>query len=717
MISTATVRIQANELPPTLRNNPELGRWVEFHPSGIVIVRPGKVEIGQGIVSAIAQIAAEELDVNYERIRTIAVDTQVSPNEGSTSGSRSIQEGGEAMRQACAEIRYAFLKAASLKFGVDIGCCTVIDGTFSASGRSNTWSYWQLAPEVVLGLAQGMTPPKPIKDRTQVGRSLARLDIEAKVAGAAFIQDMVLPGMLHGRIIRPSSFRARLLHFDDTKARDIPGVRAVVRRGSFIGVLAVREELAIKAMQAISSTCVWDETATLPDMNALPDFLTSQPAEHETLCNYDDSIKSQGADLAMRLQSTFTRPYLAHASIGPSCALARWQGEQLEVWSHSQSIFALRDAIAQALDIATELVTVRHAEGAGCYGHNGADDVALDAALLSKAALGAPVRVQWMREDEFAWEPLGPAMMVKLEGAVSSTGFVQEWKEEIWGNRHISRPGRHPTPGLLAVWHFDEGFEPPPAADMPLVMGGGSQRNAVPYYDFPNKLVLNHAIVPMPVRTSALRALGAYINVFAIESFMDELAFAAKIDPVEFRLRHLNDDRAQAVIKAAVAKSGWTPGRNGNGSKGIGIGFARYKNIGNYAAVVAEVDIGKTVRVVRVVAAIDCGCVVNPDGVLNQIEGGIVQATSWVLKEQMRFDRTRITSCNWEDYPILTFSEVPAVEVVLLNRPEDESLGVGEGVTGPTAAAIANAVFNAMGVRVRDLPLTPERVMSAMDQS
>jgi nicotinate dehydrogenase subunit B len=716
MISTATLHTQMKEFPPTLRNNPELARWVEFHSSGTVIVRPGKVEIGQGIVSAIAQIAAEELDVNYERIRTTAVDTQISPNEGSTSGSRSIQEGGEAMRQACAEIRHAFMTAASLKFGVDIECCTVIDGTFHATGRSETWSYWQLAPEVVVGLAKGMPHPKPIKDRTQVGRSLQRLDIEAKVTGAAFIQDMVLPGMLHGRIVRPPSFRARLLEFDDTKAKDIPGVGTVVRRGSFIGVLAVREELAIKAMQVISSTCVWEESATLPDMNALPDFLTSQPAEHETLCNKADSINSQRADLTMRLRSTFTRPYLAHASIGPSCALARWQGEQLEVWSHSQSIFALRDAIAQALNIAAELVTVRHAEGAGCYGHNGADDVALDAALLSKAALGAPVRVQWMREDEFAWEPLGPAMMVKIEGTVSPQGFIDEWKEEIWGNRHISRPGRHPTPGLLAVWHFDEGFEPPPAADMPLVMGGGSQRNAVPYYDFPNKLVVNHAIVPMPVRTSALRALGAHINVFAIESFMDELAFAAKIDPVEFRLRHLIDDRAHAVIKAAVAKSGWRPGRKGDGSKGTGIGFARYKNIGNYAAVVAEVDIGQTVRVVRVVAAIDCGCVVNPDGVLNQIEGGIVQATSWVLKEQMCFDRTRITSRNWEDYPILTFSEVPTVEVVLLNRPEDESLGVGEGVTGPTAAAIANAVFNAMGVRVRDLPLTPGRVMSAMDQ-
>jgi CO/xanthine dehydrogenase Mo-binding subunit len=396
--------------------------------------------------------------------------------------------------------------------------------------------------------------------------------------------------------------------------------------------------------------------------------------------------------------------------------VAWWHDGKLEVWSHSQSIYALRDAIAKVLELAPDSVIARHAEGSGCYGHNGADDVAFDAALLARAMEGHPVRVQWMREDEFAWEPFGPAMVVKIEGSLDASGYVAQWKEEIWGNRHISRPGRHPAPGLLAAWHFGKGFEPPPAVDMPISMGGGSQRNAVPYYDFPDQSVINHALKTMPVRTSALRALGAYLNVFAIESFMDEMAVATGADPVEFRLRHLNDERARAVILAAAAKAEWKTDSKGDGTRGVGVAFARYKNIGNYVAVVAEVSIARSVRVVRVVAAVDCGCIVNPDGVLNQAEGGIVQATSWTLKEQVRFDRTRITSRTWEDYPILTFSEVPKIEIVLIDRPEQESLGVGEGMTGPTAAAIANAVYNAMGVRVRDLPMTYERVVAAMNE-
>ena len=700
-----------NPLPPTLQSNPQLHRWIQFNPEGTVTVRSGKVEIGQGIVSAIAQIAAEELDVSYARIRTLPVDTSVSPNEGSTSGSRSIQEGGEGMRQACAEIRHAFLRLAAGKFQVDVDSLRIMDGVIHAPASNQTLSYWQLAAEVQLLPAQGDVRPKPVENYTLVGQSLQRLDIAKKVTGAAFIQDIDLPGMLHGRIVRPPSFKARLVALDDTSVKGMPGVRVVVRKGSFLGVIAEREEQAIKAMKALAGQCQWQEDADLPDVDALPDFLMAQPAEHELLCDDSSAQQVGGTHLA----ATFTRPYLAHASIGPSCALAWWHDGQLEVWSHSQSIYALRDEIAKILQLSPDQVTARHAEGAGCYGHNGADDAAFDAVLLAEAVKGEPVRVQWMREDEFAWEPLGPAMVVKLEGVVSADGFISEWKEEIWGNRHISRPGRRPEPGLLAAWHFDQGFEPPAATDMPLAMGGGSQRNAVPYYDFPTKNVRNHAITPMPVRTSALRALGAYVNVFAIESFMDELAAAAQIDPVEFRLRHLHDERAHAVIHAAVAKAGWKPGRQGDGTTGIGIGFARYKNIGNYAAVIAEVAIAETVRVVRVVVAVDCGRMINPDGVLNQVEGGIVQATSWVLKEQMRFDRTRITSRTWEDYPILKFSEVPKIEVELINRPEHESLGVGEGVTGPTAAAIANAVYNAMGVRVRDLPLTPERIVSAMD--
>ena len=701
-------------LPPTLKANPQLDRWVDFSIPGQVTLRPGKVEIGQGIVSAIAQIAAEELDVNYARVRALPVDTRISPNEGSTSGSRSIQEGGESMRQACAQVRSLFLHAAAAQLGVAAESLQVQDGRFQTADAKDGLTYWQLAPSVDLHQhATGLFRPKSFTSFGTVGKSLPRLDILSKVTGGAFIQDMELPGMLHGRIIRPPSFKAWLLNADLAPIRVMPGVCAVVQQGSFLGVIATREEQAIQAMEALAKACTWQESESLPAPQDISDFLMSQKTEDELLSDVSEPLRHQPSH---SLQATFTRPYLAHASIGPSCALALATSEHLEVWSHSQSIYALRNEIAKLLHRAPETVIVRHAEGSGCYGHNGADDVAFDAALLALALPGKAVRVQWMREDEFAWEPLGPAMAVKLSGKVTVDGYVAEWHEEIWGNRHIGRPGRFVGPGLLAAWHFSPGIEPPLPADMPLAMGGGSQRNAVPYYDFPVKRVVNHAVQSMPIRVSALRALGAFINVFAIEVFMDEMATAANIDPIDFRLRHLNDARAKAVIQTVARIANWKPHAPGDGSHGRGFAFARYKNIGNYAAVIADVVIEKNVAVAKVYAAIDCGCIVNPDGVLNQIQGGIVQAMSWALKEQVTHDTTRITSRDWESYPILTFSEVPELVIELINHPDQESLGVGEGVTGPIAPAIANAIFNAMGIRVRDLPLTPERIVAAMHE-
>jgi CO/xanthine dehydrogenase Mo-binding subunit len=559
----------------------------------------------------------------------------------------------------------------------------------------------------------GQARPKPAGELAQVGRPLPRLDIPVKATGGGFIHDIELPQMLHGRVLRPPSYRATLQSFDEAAARALPGVVAVVRTVNFLGVVTVREEQAVKAAQAMAKLALWRETADLPDAAQLPAYLQAQPVEDEVLCD-----KNAPAAAAERtLASTFTRPYLAHASIGPSCALAWWHHDRLEVWSHSQAIFPLRAELAKILKIDAAAITVRHAEGAGCYGHNGADDVALDAAYLARAVNGRPVRLQWMREDEFAWEPFGPAMAVQLEGELDAEGRIINWRQQIWGNRHLTRPGRHPNPGLLGAWHADPSLAPPPAIDMPTAMGGGGQRNAVPYYDFANAYVVNHAVLPTPLRVSTLRGLGAHLNVYAIESFMDELAAAGGIDPVAFRLRHLQDTRARAVIEAAADKAHWQAAAKGDSARGTGIAFARYKNIGNYVAVIARVRIDEAVRVEQVVAAVDCGRIVNPDGVINQAEGGIVQAVSWTLKEQVRFDRTRITSRNWEDYPILTFGEVPRIETVLLDRPDTAWLGVGEGMVGPTAAAIGNAIFNAMGVRVRDLPLTRERIIAAMGVS
>lgn len=701
------------DLPQYLLANPRLSQRVQFNQDRTVTIRPGKVEIGQGIISAIAQIAAEELDLAYDRILVLPVDTTLSPNEASTSGSRSIQEGGESMRYACAEIRYLFLEAAAAKLNLPIGALRVIDGLIYSEIGSTEMSYWDLLPSVNLDVdANGRAAPKIASAYALIGSSLPRKDILNKITGAAFLHDITLPGMLHGRIVRPPSFYAKLISFDAAPILAMPGVKRVIRDGSFIGVIAAREEQAIQAMLVIQRHCQWSESALLPDMNNLEQFLYAQKSEDEILKDVGSLENAVGTQIS----ATFTRPYLAHASIGPSCALAWWHDGQLEVWSHSQSIYALRDELAKILQLAPEKIIVRHAEGAGCYGHNGADDVALDAALLALDCEGSPVRVQWMREDEFAWEPFGPAMAVKLSGAVDASGNITQWHEEIWGNRHIGRAGRQPKPGMLAAWHMGEGMEAPLPVDMPIAMGGGSQRNAVPYYELPNCQVLNHAIQAMPLRTSALRALGAYINVFAIESFMDELALLAKVDPIEFRLRHLRDERAIAVLQAVKAKAQWRTGYQGDGTHGYGVAFARYKNVGNYAAVIAEVFIKETIQVKKVFVAIDCGLAINPDGVLNQIEGGVIQATSWTLKEQLQFDRTRITSLNWEEYPILTFSEVPQVEIELINRLDEPALGVGEGVTGPVAAAIANAVANAMGVRVCRLPMTQENVVAAMGE-
>ncbi len=701
-------------LPASLATNRRLDRWVKFLPGGTVAVRSGKVELGQGIASALAQIAADELDVAYSRIRMIPADTSESPDEGITAGSMSVEQSGSALRQACAEVRYELLEAAADLLDVHPLDLDVEDGTVKAP-TGKTLSYWQLADKANLArAADGRARPKSIDALRLVGRPLPRLDIAAKISGAAFVHDLELPGMLHGRVVRPPSYRARLLSLDAEPVRAMPGVAALVREGRFLGVVTEREEQAIDAMQALAKRAAWEEQADLPDVEALPQFLRSVRAQTETLC-------ATGARPAHApvFSACYSRPYLFHGSIGPACAVAWWRNDCVEVWSHSQSIRPLRRDLAIALGVDEGSILVHHAEGAGCYGHNGADDVALDAVLLARAVPGRPVRVQWMREDEFGWEPLGPAMAVRIESWLNSDGRLAAWRCELWSNRHIMRPGRDVNPNLLAAWHLDRGFRPPEPIDVPFENGGTSHRNIVPKYDIPTLEIVHHVLQDIPLRTSTLRSIGCYLNHFAIESFIDELALLTRADPVEFRLRHLSDPRERAVIEAAAKKAGWGIRRSAahrNVARGMGIGFGRYKNTAAIAAVIAEVEVAEKVHVLRFVAAVDCGRVINPDGVANQIEGGVVQAASWTLKEQVRFDRTRITSRTWEEYPILSFAEAPPVEVVLLDRPEEPSFGVGEVVAGQTAAAIANAVHDAIGIRARDLPLTPERLMALINR-
>ena len=696
--------------PGSLEKNPRLSQWLRFERDGTVSVFSGKVEIGQGILTALAQVAAEELGVAPERIRMVAADTSLSPDEGVTSGSLSIQDSGAALRRACAHARALLLGRAAERLGVAHENLHVDDGAVHAAGR--TTDFWQCADEGLFDRDVEESVPRGARGKFRgVGESHPRLDLPDKIAGRPrFIQDMVLPGMLHGRVVRPLYGFAGLASLDEAGAKVMPGVVAVVRDGSFVGVLAEREDAAVAAQRALRSAATWTDAPPLPrDIHA---WLRKNAVDHRVISEKSDA--QVNAREARTLSASYSKPYISHASIGPSCALALFEAGRLNVWSHSQGIFNLRRDLALALELPEEAVVVRHAEGAGCYGHNGADDVAMDAALLARAAGSRPVRVQWMRDDEFCWAPCGPAMALDLKASLDADGNVVAWQHELWSNGHSSRPGRSDAPALLAAWHLARPHERPAAINMPLP-AGAADRNAIPLYDFPNQRVVNHYVREMPLRTSALRSLGAYANVFAIESFMDELAHAAGSDPVAFRLRHLRDSRARTVLETAAARarwSAWTP-REG---RGHGVGFAKYKNLGAYCAVVAEVEVSHEVRVRRLVIAVDVGLVINPDGVKNQIEGGAIQSTSWTLREEMKLGERGAASAGWEDYPILKFSEVPPVEIELIDRPDLASVGAGEAAQGPTAAAIANAVENALGVRVRELPLTPERIVAAIER-
>jgi CO/xanthine dehydrogenase Mo-binding subunit len=699
----------AADLPKSLTTTPRLDRWVRFNADRSVTVYSGKVELGQGIETAIAQIAAEELDVPLERVELVAGDTTRTPNEWYTAGSQSLEVGGSSMRIACAAVRRLFVEAAARQFEVNASEVRVTDGAIGVPGTDLRTSYWELAARVDLARdVTGTVLAKPPAAYSSVGTSVARRDLRAKFTGAAYVHDMELPGMVHGRVCRPPSYLATLKAFDAAAVCALPGVVSVMVSGNFIGVCAEREEQAVQALATARGAATWAERVELPVGTEVREFLPQLPSTRKVV------HKKEGAagEVAQRLEASYSKPYIAHASIGPSCALAHFAGGRLTVWSHTQGSHMLRNQIARAMGLPDTSVDVIHKDGAGCYGHNGADDAALDAALLARDC-GRPVLLQWTREDELAWSPFGSAMVVNIAAELGEDGRVVDWRHELWSHTHIKRPGWSEGINLLGAWHADPPHPVPPALDNPLPAGGGD-RNALPLYDFARQEVAYNFIAEMPLRVSALRALGAYANVFAIESFMDELAAAAGADPVEFRLRHLTDERARAVIAAAAKLAGWQAGRAGDGMRGRGIGFARYKNLSAYCAVVAEIEVSQKIHVRKIFAAVDCGLVVNPDGVRNQIEGGVIQAISWTLREAVTWDRERVTSRSWETYPILRFDEAPAIEVVLLDRPASPSLGVGECAAGPVGAALANALQHAMGVRARDLPLTPERIARAI---
>jgi nicotinate dehydrogenase subunit B len=699
--------------PGSLKTSPYLDSWIRIDADSSITVFTGKDELGQGFKTAFQQIAAEELDVPFTSLKVVTADTKLTANEGYTSGSHSMQDSGTAIQNAAAQTRALLVAEAAKRLDLPFEVLKTENGAVLAPDGRRV-SYGDLVASDMLHVqAQAKSTLKDPATFKVMGQSVPRVDIPAKVTGgAAYVQDMRLPGMVHARIVRPPSYGAELIDCDTSVVEKMPGVVKVVRDGNFLAVVGNREFQTVQAMKALSAAAKWKERANLPKQDDLAAVLTGLSAQTSTIFERNDpSIHGETT-----IEATYTRPYQAHGSIGPSCAVAQLADGQMTVWTHTQGVYPDRQGIAEMLRMPPANVRCIHVEGSGCYGHNGADDAAADAALIARALPGTPVRVQWTREQEHVWEPFGPAMMTRLKASLDGHGRIADWNFEVWSNTHSMRPGGAGC--LLAAQHMAQPFAVPPAKPLPLPEGGGD-RNAIPIYTFPNAHVVHHFIPDMPLRISAMRSLGAYHNVFSIESFMDELAALAGADPVEFRLKHLDDPRGRDVIEKAAQGFGWRKDQKAPQGRGYGFAFARYKNLAAYCAIASEVEVNRETgrpRLVRAVAAVDSGQVVNPDGLTNQIEGAIVQSMSWTLYESVTFDATRITSIDWQTYPILRFDAVPdQIDVHIINRPGKPFLGSGETGQGPAAASIANAIANATGKRLRHLPLTRKRIKDAVD--
>jgi nicotinate dehydrogenase subunit B len=698
--------------PSMLADNPRLDLWVNFVAPGQVAISTGRVEIGQGVLTAMAQIAAEELDVAVARIVIRSGDTDLTPNEGYTAGSQSMQVGAVALRQACADARALFLERGAQLLGCAKAELTVRNGRILRDGKPTAHDYWSLASSVVLASdATGAAPRKPVAEYSVVGRDVARLDLPAKLFGQpVFIHDMKFDGMAHARVVRQPNRGATLESVNEQAIRRAArGPIAFVRDSNFLAIIADSETAAEAAAAAATTCTVWNGVEPPAPLQQEANWLLQRPAIDRII---GDPAAAEPSPGLQTLEATYTRGHLAHASIGPSCGLAIYRDGRLTVWTHCQGVFPLRAALARTLKLDPSTISVRHVQGPGCYGHNGADDAAADAAIIALRMPGRPIRVRWRRQEEFAFEPVSPAMVVKVRAKVDDAGHLVDWTTEIWSGTHQGRPGAGAS--LLAAEALPDPPPVPAPIDVPEAAGGGATRNGEPLYDISSKRIVHHLVTETPRRTSALRGLGAMPNVFALESFIDELAERAGKDAVAYRLEQLSDPRARRVIERVAAMANWAAGQSRQPNRGKGIGFARYKNRAAYAAVIVDLEVEETVRLLRAWCAADVGLAVNPDAVINQLEGGMIQSASWVLKEQVRFDNATAGPIDWDGYPVLRFSEVPEIEIALVDADTDVPLGVGEATAGPTAAAIGNAVARALGIRIRDLPLTRERIMAKL---
>jgi nicotinate dehydrogenase subunit B len=691
------------ELPESIKRHPNINAWLEVLANGQVRIFTGKLELGQGISTAIAQVAAEELDLAVESVDIVLADTVSTPNEGYTVGSGSIEQSAMAVRFAAAAARHKLLELAAQQLNVPVDQLTMSAGKITTNTGEHSITFYQLLNgKQITDKIQAPVALKPKDSYKLVGKAIPRNDIKRMVRGESFyIQDLRFPGMVHASIVRPPAYEAKLLQLDEKALqKNIPGILKTVVNGSFAGVIAADEYQAVKARRWLQQHCKWSGGTQLPAGIDLVTYLKTLPAQTER----DNEKGSMPKDTSSWIKAQYFKPYYMHASIGPSCAVALYDNGRMHVWSHSQGIYPLRESLAKLLQLPAEQVHVTGVPGSGCYGHNGADDVAADVALLAMAYPGKHIRLQWNRDDEHAWEPYGSAMIMEVAAELDSAGKINSWQYDLWSDTHSIRPGGDAN-NLLAAQYIETPLKEKAG------YSGGAFRNSEPYYTIPNLQVNGH-MFKGPLRTSALRSLGAYANVFAVESFMDELAEKAGKDPFTFRLMHLQDERAKAVIhKVHELISSVKPAAN----SGIGIAFSRYKNSASYCAVAALVRIEPkegTIQVQKMWAAIDAGEVINTDGLINQTEGGMIQSASWTIMEQVQFDAQHITSRDWVSYPIMRFNQVPEVEVVVLNQPNEKAMGAGEAAQGPAAAAIANAVYKAGGKRIRHLPIVKEMVKS-----
>lgn len=711
----AAPRVRRPDLPGDLKTFPELDSWVRIDPDGRTTVFSGKVELGQGIRTALLQVIAEELDLHPSQIIFITADTARTPDEGLTAGSHSMMDGGTALANAGANVRLLLRQQAAQQWGVAAETLTTSGDGHVVAADGRRLGYGAIA--AMLSLHVEAIPNAPRRDAASyrtLGRDYPRVDIPAKLTGgAAYVQDLRFPGMLHARVVRGPSYGTKLVAPDLAAVRRLPGVVTVVQNGDFIAVVADSEWHAIQAMRRAQQA---DYVRTRPPLPVARGVQTLRSLPSREIVVLDTRDGARPATHTLR--AAYSRPWISHGSIGPSCAVAWFRDGELTLWSHSQGVFDVHRAVAGLVGLEPDKVRCIHSPSAGCYGQNGADDVAAECAIIARALPGRPIRLQWMREQEFGWEPNGCAMVTEVEASIGADGRISAWNYEVWSNSHNNRPVQ---PGGYAVaQEIAPPFAPQVPKPIPMPEGDGD-RNANPLYTFANMHIRYHFVPEMPLRVSALRSLGAHLNVFSIESMLDELALAARIDPLDFRLSHMTDPRARAVIEAAASRFGWRDRPRGDGRRGCGMAFARYKNIGAYCAIAMEIEVEREsgrIAVRRVQAAVDAGQPANPDGIANQVEGGIIQSLSWVMREAVTYEASRRTSFDWGSYPILRFEDIPgAINVEVMARPGQPFLGAGETAQGPASAALANALADATGIRLRDMPLDPASVAAAIGPS